>query len=154
LALRSCDLDCRINKADGSNTAGTCDAFIASGGWSTCATDFGPGLAYAGQCDFSCGFCPDKAASCRTTNAYDDANGAPGQCLALVMAGTTTCAGNFAHGQNYAGYCNALCGFNLADTSSTVGLCSDLIASGDTCAADFQIGQPNEGVGTQAVCHC
>ena len=98
-----------------------------------------------GYCDFSCGFCATPPpATCATANAYDDTNGL-NQCLSLVMAGTTTCAGNFANGQNYAGYCNHLCGINLAEASSAVGLCGDLIASGDTCASDFQTGQPNAG---------
>lgn len=76
---------------------GAC-AYIIATGQATCAEDFVHGGAYAGVCNYECGY-----------NTMDASLG-PGQCSSLLSAGAS-CADSFAASRPYAGYCDFECGY-------------------------------------------
>lgn len=107
-----CSFTCGQDAYDGVFGEGGCRKLIASG-TATCAGDFSLGQQFAGDCDFSCGYCasarvPDPIPpptppatngdagrspwQCKTTDALDNIAGA-GACSAYLAAGQLDCNG-------------------------------------------------------------
>ena len=99
-------------------------------------------LANAGYSDICCASCanaPPPTPPCQANNAYDDAGNAGG-CAGFITGGSMTCAGDFAFGMAYQGYCDLECGYDLYDSSQEMGGCASFIAGGMDCASTFALG--------------
>jgi len=65
----------------------------------------------------------------------------------MIANAAMTCEDHFGFGDDYQGYCNLECGFNVYDATAdtSAGDCDALIAAGFSCADSFDVGGDYEG---------